>query len=552
MPRITVIGSLSVPAVLLGSLVGTVLTVVPATAATPAAGTASTTRLTLGDSAVVGDLVLAGGKLWLSHDNQVDVLSTSGKAITTISGLLGVRGLAASADGHTVYAALSQDSRVARIATDTATVAGSWTTRACPTGLAIGANRLFYSFGCDTGSSPVQGSFGSLSLADGSDGPAAIGYFAEPLIAAGEDTVATADTSMPSALKTYSVAADGTLTALGSGSTGRAADLVVSPDGADLLLTGYGSGYRLERYTASSMAPHGSFGTGPYPAAVAFSADGRQLAGGLSSAAGGSGLQVFDASTGSLTARSTASAAGSDIDVVPGTLQFAPDGAKLYALGRVWTGQGGYDYYLLGASTAAAAASSVGLTLTSPKVYGGGLTAVVRAPGRSGAVVGLTVTSDGSTRTMAATLTGVGVATVRIPVTANGTVTATLAGDDTHTAATASRAFTVPGRVSAAPVGYASTSAGVRHYRTTGAVQIDVQFLPRRTTTGVVFRLQRLSGKSWLTVQTDTVAIAADGTGHLSGFSGARKVRYRIVVSFAGDTGNTAAPTATSAPFVVG
>ena len=83
------------------------LLLAPATAqaATQVAGTPQ--LKSLGVTGQVRDMVVAGGKVWVSSGNQVDVFSTAGTRLKTVTGLLGAADLIAAGNGTSVYVAVS-------------------------------------------------------------------------------------------------------------------------------------------------------------------------------------------------------------------------------------------------------------------------------------------------------------------------------------------------------------------------------------------------------------------------------------------------------------
>jgi len=105
------------------------LLAIPATAQAQAAPPSGTPTITsLGITSSVQDMVVAGGKIWVSTGNEVDVFSTAGKKLKTITALLGADGLLASADGTQVYVALSQDSRIITVDASSLDQVANWPT----------------------------------------------------------------------------------------------------------------------------------------------------------------------------------------------------------------------------------------------------------------------------------------------------------------------------------------------------------------------------------------------------------------------------------------
>jgi hypothetical protein len=537
--------------------VGTALLGVPASAHAETALPIGTPRLAgLGITSPVQDMLVIGSKVWVSTGNEVDVFSTTGAKLTTISGLLGAADLIASADRSQVFVALSQDSRIVTIDAGTLAQTASWPASPCPTHLGLAAGRLFYSYGCDAGA----GAIGSLSLAEsttgttagtpaGTAGPEAATSFSNPpqLRSGGTTLVAAPVGLFPTPLTGYTANPDGTLTTLGAISTAAGYDFAVSPDGTQVIVTGYDSGYTINRYNTSDFSVAGTFAMGAYPSAVAYSADGSKFAGGLDSGSGDM-LRVFDPVAGTLTSHSAVSPGTGPANpgVLDGTLQFSADGTLLYSI----TQPSGAVARLVTATALSVTKSKFTVTVTSATKYGAAVKVKVAAAGRPKTKVSVTVV--GTTRTVSKVSDAQGNVVIPLAAAFNGSLTVTVAGDLRHSATTSSaRAFRVPARLSVAVSGSYSASGGVLHFRKSAGVHAAYHALPERPLT-YRLALQRQVGKKWTTVSTATFGSGSDGTA-VGGVTGlAKKVHYREIVSFPGDAFNSKAPSVTSKVFMLG
>jgi hypothetical protein len=499
----------------------------------------------LGITDQVRDMVVAGGKVWVSSANQVDVFSTSGAKLKTITGLLGSEDLIASADGTSVYVAVSQDARIATLNTTSMEQTASWVTSPCPTHLALAGGRLFYGFGCAT----LGGGIGSLSAADGSAGPTvAESLYYNPWLSGGGDTlVAMVQGITPATVNSYHANADGTVTDLATARLDTGGDFTLSPDGTLLLRSGDSSALR--RYTTADLAVAGTFTMQNWSGAVAYSADGTHLAGTADSGYTGRDMfRVFDGSTGSLTSRSLGTVDSNNAfpDVRAGTLQFGAGSTLLYGI----TQQSGGVARLVTATTGAVSTGRITATVTSPKAYGQKVGVNVTA-GRANTKVTVNTTANGTTSAVSKVSNAAG--TVTIPVTAkySGTLTVTLAGDLTHAATTTSaRAFTVPAKLGFTVTGAYSTSGGLQHFHKGSAVKMWIRVSPNRRLTAKYALQAQIAGK-WRTLNTVTQTAQGDNTNYFYLSSATKHIRYRFVGTFAGDRYNAKAPVATSRTIII-
>lgn len=226
-----------------------------------------------------------------SDDNSVVVTDFSGSVVKQITGEFGADGLALSADGGTVYAALSAGDAVSAISTGTLAETARYTTPAqtCPTTLARTGQFLWIGYGCG---GQFTGGIGRLDTAAtaptvtlGQQGEAV--FQGAPLLAAANSgpVVATQPNLSLSTTDVYSVSG-GTLLAGPSGTVAgsNVADIAVTPDGSVLYSTA-GSEDHVAGVATADLAGRGSYSTGHFPDAVAVSADGGFVATGVFSAA---------------------------------------------------------------------------------------------------------------------------------------------------------------------------------------------------------------------------------------------------------------------------
>jgi hypothetical protein len=505
--------------------------------------TGTPTVKSLGLTGQVSDMVLAGGKIWVSTGGVVDVFSTAGAKLRTITGLPGAGVLLASADGDQVYVALGQDARVVSLDATSMAQTASWTTSPCPADLALAAGRLFYSYGC----AGAAGAISSLSVTDGSPGPVAGDAFsAVPALAGAANTLIAGDQSgSPTAITSYLANADGTLTSQATTTTAAAYDLALSPDGTKMVVTGYDSDYSLERFNTADLSAAGTSAMSAYPDAVAYSPDGKTFAGSLASSPTGM-FRVFGSGSGALTSQSSINKAGTtNPDVLPGTLQYSADSSRLYGIAEV-----GGVAQLLTASARPIASSTLTATVTSPKAYGKKTAVKISTAGRPHTKVSVAVPALSGTKTYNVTTNASGSALIHPLAPVSGLVTVTIPGDLRHAAKRITKSVKVPAKLTATPTGYYSTSGGMRHYHSVAKVYIATSALPKRQMTLGVHLQARVNSK-WVTVASGNFATNPDGLGAIVLTSANKNRPYRLVLSFAGDSFNTKAPTVTSKTFII-
>jgi hypothetical protein len=521
----------------------------------PATSARADTALPLGVPRVTGldittdvqDMVVAAGKVWVSTGNEVDVFSTAGKKLSTITGLLGPQGLIASADGTAVYVAVSQDARIATLNTTSMTETASWSAGPCPTHLALAGGRLFYGFGCQT----WGGSLGSVSVADGSAGPVvADSLYSAPRLSGSGDTLVSAALGLSSTgFASYTAGADGTVTERATTSAGTVYDFAVSNDGTRLIVTGYGNGYRLDRYATSDLSTAGNVAMSSYPQAVAYSADGSQFAGAMGTSYTDM-IRVFDDASATLTSNSRLYPANTSVNpgILPGTMAFSTNGTLLYGIAQDYDG-------IAKLVTATAQPVSVGritATVSNPTKYGAKV--IVRATGRAKTkITVVTRSSVGSVPDTTVSKVSDANGAVSIPISAkyNGTLTVSQPGDLRHTAVTSpAKAFRVPAAVSLVVKGAYSSRSGMQHFHKVSAVKVSIRVQPNRALTSK-YTLQAKTGGSWKARNTVTLTAAGDGSSYIYLASANKNVRYRVVTTFAGDAYNARSPKVISKTIII-
>lgn len=260
------------------------------------------------------------------------VTDLSGTPVTTITDEAGANGLALSADGVTLYAALTDGDAIAAI--DTATLAESarYQTGAGsgPVSVAVAGGDVWYGY--------TTGGAGGIGRLDPSAaGPSATPqpgmshWTVAPLLAAGGDVLAAEEPQQNlSHVATFRVSSG---TASVKADTlvygGTAAGLRVTADGATVLLAAPQSAavytYHTSDLAFASPSAYYSGGVGSDPDALALDADGTIAVG----SAAGSGAGVYMYAGSNLAENHVTFASGT---VVPDGLAWGADARTLYAV----------------------------------------------------------------------------------------------------------------------------------------------------------------------------------------------------------------------------
>ncbi|MEU8361120.1 hypothetical protein AB0C27_34410 [Nonomuraea sp. NPDC048882] len=284
------------------------------TALAPAASAAdSTTDLGTFATAGSGAVAAGGGKVFVSASSRIIVTDTQGVVSGSITGLSGAAGLALSADGTRLYAALGGSHQVAEVDTADLSIVRriDLTAYPCPVNLSLSGSRLWVGHGCyrETGGGVV-----GLDLSAPTPMPVPIdaGTFDAPRVAAAGDTLVVANTTTESSdLLVYDVS--------GTPATLRGAiashpndqnlpnDLAITPDGSTVISVDADT-HQLGAWDTTSLTKVRDYATeaADSPVSVAISPDGAHVVGGWKSA-----FTLYGASTATTLHHTTPPAANS-------------------------------------------------------------------------------------------------------------------------------------------------------------------------------------------------------------------------------------------------
>lgn len=218
--------------------------------------------------------------------NSVVVLDFRGRVIKKIDNQFGATGLVLSEDGKTLYVAQAAGDAVSAISTETYAETGRFATGAqtCPTHLARTGALVWFGYGCDD---RFTGRIGRLDTAAAPpavvlDKQGAIRFQRAPIVSstgAATGPVFAAQTELSqSSVQVYAVEnAELKPGAAGEPAGSNLTDVALSADGMTAF-TASGSRDHVQGLSTTDLSGRGAYFTGPYPNAVATSADGRYLA----------------------------------------------------------------------------------------------------------------------------------------------------------------------------------------------------------------------------------------------------------------------------------
>jgi hypothetical protein len=478
----------------------------------------------------------SGGHVFVSGGpgtSSVVVLNYAGQVVKTISGEGGASGMALDQATHTLYVALHDATAIGEINTQTLTETTRFSTSPYPdpTSVAVAGGKLWFSCfqsdgeGCIVSSNldgsnkttPIPGFFFATTLASG--GPSG------NLLAIGETYEA------PPQIQVYDVSGSTpSLVSSARPNDSDVASMTFDPSGTRLLLA-TGAPYYVQSLSTSTLQSAAQYPTGPYPVAVAVTADGKYVAGGIDTNAG---HDVFVYPVGS-TAPVRAWLVGDDggASLVDHGLAFSPDSSRLFAVAQN-AATGHLTLHVLAEPTIRPAATTTALTAAGKPVrYGGHTSLKVQVKGTSSGKVDLYATPAGGTKTLVAsgTLTS-GATAFTVSPKANTTYSAQLEEGGPYASSTSKDLV-----VRVAPGLSVSTRRDGKtrlHGHRVSRTLLTARVKPARPNEPLGFVVQRKAGKRWRTVAAGKFAIESGGTVHA--FFLTNKVGpCRVRVSYPGD-----------------
>jgi hypothetical protein len=274
------------------------------------------------------------GHLFVSGGDLVVVTDLAGRIVKTLDGQKGASGLALSADGATLYAALNQAGAIAAISTAKLKETGRYKVGSfCPRDLALAQGRIWFSHDCDG----LRAGFSSLQLDGGRPVVKQWGWNSlyAPRLAATQqwpDLLLVGSVTLP--LVAYDISAGDPVAQLPSeqASPPRSRDFDLTADGRQVVVAGDAGHLVLNTW---GLVQVGLYPTGPQANAVAVGARDRVAAGVADNSVGATDLYVYEAGAPSPTW--TFDLGGRDNSQLDDTLArhglaWGPDNGRLYAV----------------------------------------------------------------------------------------------------------------------------------------------------------------------------------------------------------------------------
>jgi hypothetical protein len=474
--------------------------------------------------------------------SSIVVLNYAGQVVKTIADEGGASQMAVDTANHTLYVALHDQTAISEIDTQTLTETKRFSTAPYPnpTSLVLAGGKLWFTCFQNDG----EGCHGLVEAnPDGSDmavapSPVADYFFATALASGGPGNkyVAVGDSyGEPPDVDVYDVS--GSTPTLVShvhnpdGGSAQVRDMAFSPSGANLLLA-CGAPYYIESLATSSLLSSAQYPTGPYPIAVAATADGNYVAGGIET---NSGNDVFVYPAGSTTpVRSWLVGDDRGASLAAHGLAFSPDASHLFAVAQD-TATGHLTFRVLDDPTIHPAATTTSLTVSGKAVrYGSSASLKVQVTGTTSGTIDLYSTSPAQIKQLVATGTlKSGTATFTVKPTQNTTYSAELEEGGPY-GPSASKALVVH----VAPLLSIATRPGGKvrlHGQRFAKTLLTAKIKPMLANEPLGFAVQRRVGAAWQTTATTTFPLETGGVVHAYYVTN-RAGQFRIRVSYGGDS----------------
>jgi hypothetical protein len=309
------------------------------------------------------------------------------------------------------------------------------------------------------------------------------------------------------------------------------ASMTFAPSGANLLLA-TGAPYFIQSLDTSNLLSSAQYPTGPYPVAVAVTADGKYVAGGIHTGTG-SGNDVFVYAVGSTSPVRTWRIGDGATELPNHSLAFSPDASRLFAVAED-AATGHLAFHVLSQPTIPLKPSSTSATGSVKTVrYGGRASVKVHLSGPTSGKVDLYATTSAATKQLVAGATATsGAATFTVTPKENTTYVAQFEEGSGYATSASSGV-----RITVSPVISISTRAGGKgrlHGHRVSKTLFTARVKPARPNEPLGFVVQRHLRRRWRTVSTGR--FPADLTGTVHAFFLTNRVGpCRVRVSFAGD-----------------
>jgi hypothetical protein len=481
-----------------------------------------------------------------SSGSSVSVLDFNGNLVDTITGLSYPAGMALDPATSTLYVALEGGSGIATVDTATLAVTGElsvapWTG---PKWLGLAGGRLWFSHDCvtspDAGMASIALDGSDLQTPDGADLPYYCPMFAPS--PTDPNVMAVVDIGVsPSIIYVYDVSTS-TPSVLVSksdpvGGGGQVEDLVISPDGTELLGFSPTAG-GVPVFRLSDLARVRTYSSHGAANAAAISSDGAFVAAGRGSTIDDPDVIVYNAAT--LTEARRFTFAPTSNALYDGALAFSPDKSRLFAV--YITNNSETFFRAIVSPTAVQKATSTSLALSASKVkYHSRVTVKAHVTGAKTGTVSIYAKEYGGTKSLVdyGPLNAYGNFSTTFKPAKKTTFTAEYEGTDTR-APSKSGGKTVAVYAVATVVmgGYYDISGKYKLYHRGTYPEAIGGLKPTHSGSELKFVVQRYYFGAWRKVASDT--FPADGGTVWAQFVSTTRGTYRIHTVFGGDAENLA------------
>jgi WD40 repeat protein len=467
--------------------------------------------------------------------SSITVLDFDGELVTTITGQQGANGMALDPSTGILYVALQNASSISRIDTETLTEISRFATTGMsgPRKVALAGGRLWFDYNCGG-----PGGIGSAAL-DGSDvGPEGGAECLTFATSPGDPDLLAAAVIRRGSVYVWDVSTGNLVETTNASSPGGGddiTDIALTPDATELLIASREPS-AVNSFLISDFTLARSFPTGPYPTAVAGSADGQFVAGGAESAAD-KDIFVFQADE---TPVRSWDVGGSGNLLSDRGLAFSADAQRLFAVTH--DPAGNVTFRTTATPTATPAPTSITLALSKSKVvFGGSLTLSAHLSGATGSVSFYATPTGGTTALLGAVAVNAsGNASLVVKPSGKTTYTADFVGDDAAAPSTSpGKTVLVQARVSVALRKFYGRSGKYRLYHYPHDPFVVGTVSPDHYGMSVKFIAERYRNGAWRPGTARTIAITPDGKAYAY-LRNTIKESYRVRVVFPGDADHLA------------
>jgi hypothetical protein len=516
----------------------------------PAAAADSLTHLSIGYSDMVVDeaneqVFVSGGP----GSASIVVLDFDGNVVTSITGQQGASRMALDVSNSTLYVALEDGDAISKIDTATLTESGRLAVapKSEPHAVALAGGRVWFGHDCGDPES------GMSSMATDGSGlihyprtPGTYPWYCPTFATSPTDPnllIATDLGLSPPKLYVFDVAsATHPLTLKTSkDSTGGFHDMVVSPDGTQLLAP-FSSPHDIQVFRLSDLETVGGYSTGGFPNSVAVTSDGSYVAAGREGP-WDTDLFIYEASASTPQAEhefSLTEGTGAGT-LYRGSLAFTADSSRLFVVTHGMSSTA--DFRVLVDPVAPKEPTTTTLSASATSVaYNGTVTLTAHVDAHAGGTLSIYATPFNGFKTLVRTAapSASGNITASYAVKKLTTFTAEYSGDATYAKSWSEGTDVIARAVANATLlRYYGTSGKYRLYRLGANPLIKGSVTPNQAGLYLTFVAQRYRNGAWRFVDSEGYLIGAGGSVSARLLNPSRGT-YRVRTMFPGSVSNLA------------